>query len=141
MDILEAIKLLLPPILGAVAAYYFPILIKHLNFTNRKSFTGEWHSTWQTNSESDEQWSIDKVTISYSRGGVFLKNSENNNGYMWEARGEVNKNRFVSGTWRSIKPGSTSAGNFILSVSNQGDFILGFFLGPNRNDLSVTKIS
>jgi hypothetical protein len=128
----DFIQILVSVILGGIATYYIPLALQNLRFTKRHLIVGDWHSTWQTNSASDTPWSLENVRVASHLGGIKLENLNNNNGYQWQATGTVFRDHCLVGTWRSVKPGSTSAGGFLLNVSNQGDYMVGFFLGPNR---------
>jgi len=129
----ELLKILGSAVAGGVAAHCIPAALGRLSEKAAKPLTGAWHSSWQTNSESDKPWSTEMVRVSVARDGcVVLRSMNNDNGYEWEARGRVKHSKYIVGKWKSRLPRSTSCGAFILHITNKGDMLLGFFLGPNR---------
>ena len=47
---------------------------------------------------------------------VVLENHDNSDGYEWRGTGRIVGDRYISGQWKSTKPGSPSAGLFVLAM-------------------------
>ena len=98
----ELLKIVGSAVAGGIVAYCVAVVLGRLSGKEARPLTGEWHSTWQTNSESDKPWLIEEVEISLAwDGSVVLESRNNNNGYRWKARGRVKHIKYVVGKWHS----------------------------------------
>jgi hypothetical protein len=117
--------------MGAMMGYLLPALIDYFRYRDARTILGEWHSSWAPENTHNKDWVEERVVISPRLGKLRLRNRQNSAGYEYEAEGKIVLRKHVVGVWRSIRPGATSAGIFSLTVSPQGDFMFGHFVGPN----------
>lgn len=120
--------------LSALVAYHYREWREKINITTKlpERFVDNWFATWQTNSASENPWSTERVKVSITGKKLHFSNYDNE--YQWEGDGEIFNNLYVIGYWRS-KKNPTSSGTFTLCLSNQAEYLVGFFLGPNRGGL------
>jgi hypothetical protein len=107
---------------------------RKINITTKlpERFVDNWFATW-TNSASENPWSTERVKVSITVRN-YISNYDNDNEYQWEGTEKSFNNLYVIGYWRS-KKNPTSSGTFTLCLSNQAEYLVGFFLGPNRGGL------
>lgn len=124
------------PVISALVAYHYREWREKINITTKlpERFVDNWFATWQTNSASENPWSTERVKVSITGKKLHFSNYDNDNEYQWEGDGEIFNNLYVIGYWRS-KKNPTSSGTFTLCLSNQAEYLVGFFLGPNRGGL------
>jgi hypothetical protein len=104
-----------------------------------QGFFGEWLSSWQPTVDSGWHWVTERLNVRRRFGRVVLENHDNSAGYKWRGSGRIIDDRYISGQWKSIKPGSQSAGVFVLVMGFEGSYMVGFFFGEEKPDSKVTS--
>ena len=69
-----------------------------------------------------------------------LASAANSAGYEWKGTGRIIDDRYISGQWKSLKPGSQSGGLFVLVMGFEGGgYMVGFFFGEEKPGTKVTS--
>ncbi len=97
-----------------------------------------WYSTWQPTSLRDWSWVTEKVTIKKGLMGIRLSSSENSAGHRWQGHGKLVGNTYLIGEWRSVLPGSNAEGVFALTMTVEGNGMIGYFF---TRDLDRKKVA
>ncbi|MDE2216794.1 MAG: hypothetical protein KGJ87_06505 [Planctomycetota bacterium] len=92
---------------------------------------------WQPTIDTGWDWVSENLVISRRWGKVVIRNSDNSRGYKWEGRARIYEDRFLLGEWKSKKPGAHSGGIFGLTLGFEGNYMCGYFIGP---DTASSKI-
>lgn len=66
--------------------------------------------------DSGWHWVSERLNVRRRFGRVVLENHDNSDGYEWRGTGRIVDDRYISGQWKSTKPGSPSAGLFVLAM-------------------------
>ncbi len=94
---------------------------------------GVWFCRWSPKAPNDDGWLTEKVSLKHSMGKLKIELADPADEYRWEATMTLKKN-YLIGEWRSVKAHSNSQGTVQLMITNQGNSMLGYFVGPHIND-------
>jgi hypothetical protein len=120
-------------LVGALLSLVVYVGYEHLSLLwlrRPKDLFVDWHSSWQPTFDSGWHWVTERLKISRRFGRIVLENRDNSANYQWKGIGKIVDGRFLVGQWKSVKPGSQSAGMFLLAVGVDGNFMFGYFFGP-----------
>jgi hypothetical protein len=127
-------------LVGALLSLMAYVAWEHLLLLRRPSgFFGEWRSSWQPTVNSGWHWVTENLIVRRRFGRVVLENSNNSAGYEWRGVGRIIDDRYISGQWKSLKPGSQSRGLFVLVMGFEGGYLVGFFFGEEKPGSKVTS--
>lgn len=103
-----------------------------------RELDGNWHSRYQREDERLGEWVTDqtRVEVRWPRTIVFTNHS-NPVGSQWVARGKLQDNREIVGTWREVQRGATARGTFHLWLDAFGKKMYGLCSGPTHDHKSI----
>jgi hypothetical protein len=102
------------------------------------SSRGDLRGEWLAISHAGDHTSVrDKIMIEKKWGKLHFTNEGNDFGYRYEAYCTVELSNVLSGTWRSLRPGSASGGRVLMIVSPQGTSISGVYSGKTDDGRDV----
>lgn len=129
---------LIGAILGIFLNYAVKITIGWINLKKSLIYEGIWFSTWQPKYEKHPEWVHEKLQIDRKLNRLIFVNSMNDAGYTYKAKAKLIKQNYIVGDFDSTLPESNAHGVFLLSISNQGNCLYGYWMGPNyENDLII----
>jgi len=82
--------------------------------------------------EGEGTWVTEEVLISLSLGKLHLKNMNSSHGYNYTGYGSIIERVHITGNWESVRPGANAYGAFMLTISSQGDFLYGYWVGADK---------
>ena len=99
---------------------------------------GDLRGDWLSISHAGDQSVVkDKITIGKKFGKLHIVNEGNEFGYQYEAHCTIEAQNILTGTWRSLRPGSNSGGRVLMIVSPQGTSIAGVYSGKTADGRDV----
>jgi hypothetical protein len=143
--------------MSAFEVYWFPIIVAACStgfgvwlspwwakrqstqaYLRRDDFLGDWESTWQ-DADDPNQWVTEKVKVDVADGRLRLLNSRNVGGYLWQGTCDIYDERYLYGTWKSIRKAAHSTGVFSFLTLPQGQVLVGQALGQDRTGVARTS--
>ena len=143
--------------MSAFEVYWFPIIVAAFStgfgvwlspwwakrqstqaYLRRDDFLGDWESTWQ-DADDPNQWVTEKVNVDVAEGRLRLLNSRNVGGYLWQGTCDIYDERYLYGTWKSIRKAAHSTGVFSFLTLPQGQVLVGQALGQDRTGVARTS--
>jgi len=109
-----------------------PTLVRWIQHKRRPELLGEWKSTYQGIDEPPGTWVTEDITIRASFGKLIFRNQNSSEGYRYTARTQLVEKSYLIGQWESIRPGANAYGSHILTVSAQGNYLYGYWVGPDQ---------
>ena len=97
---------------------------------SRGDLRGRWYSA---SSGADGEIVLDEISITKRAGKLYLKNSGNQSGYLYDCHCTVEAPNILKGVWRSLRPGSSLQGSLLLRISPQATRITGFYTGKRED--------
>lgn len=119
-------------LLSAAAPYLIERVYSQVKYRHGRA-TGEWLSQYEGIDEEPITWITERVTISVVHGRLVLKNSQSSHSYYYRGKGEILKEGYLIGSWKSTARDATAGGCFIFTIEPQGRYMWGYWVGPKRD--------
>ena len=102
------------------------------------SSRGDLRGNWLAISHAGDHAIVrDKIIIGKKWGKLHLKNKGNEFGYLYESYCRIEQTNILTGTWRSLRPGSVSCGSVLMIVNPQATSISGVYSGKTADGCDV----
>jgi len=119
-------------LVGALIGFLIPIISIWWKHKRRPELLGAWKSAYQGIEQPEGTWVTEEVLISLSLGKLHLKNMNSSHGYNYTGYGSIIERVHITGNWESVRPGANAYGAFMLTISSQGDFLYGYWVGADK---------
>lgn len=117
---------------GVTIERYTSIYLANRNYNKRSEILGTWNSTYEGIDEPPDTWITEQVSFSVKRGKLYFKNSNSSHNYNYSGTAKIIHRVFISGEWESIRTGANANGIAMLTVSSQGQFLYGYWVGLDK---------
>ncbi len=119
-------------VLSTALSYYLPIVLNWWQYRKRSDLLNDWFSTYKGIDEPPGTWVTEKLFVDIHGGQLRFKNADSSHQYNYTALGKLVQKVHIVGDWESIRSGANAFGAFILTVAAQGNYMFGYWTGPDQ---------
>jgi hypothetical protein len=119
-------------ILSTLLSLGLPALISRMKYYRKPNLLGKWKSTYQGIDEPQGTWVKENLYIDTYFGKLRLKNSDSSESYEYIGKAKLVQGGHIVGEWESIRKGANARGGIMLTISEQGDFLYGYWVGSDK---------